>query len=251
MEEEETEDVGSKHGDESSGHKAERKRGAGENEASDREGDEELRARQKRPHMEHSREGGKSEEAHESEDSIQSGEKGTPEDRGDHVSKGKHHVKWAPIVTAYHAKGKHEISVKLGDSVFHFGKYDHKKGWSWVTKFDKHARNRLGESGWVPAWCIGKEDARGPPIVHHLDRRDARHHTSNHTDHADHPANKHLGRAVHPEQNRTDDAAKSETHHRAESQMDSTSQSSTESTPKHSADVIAKRQDALPQDETS
>lgn len=85
------------------------------------------------------------------------------EDETSHKQDNPNHVKWAPIAGKYTAKGKRELSVKPGDSVFHFGKYDHKRGWSWVTLYDKKARNGLGRSGWVPAWTIGSNNDHGPP----------------------------------------------------------------------------------------
>lgn len=66
--------------------------------------------------------------------------------------------KWVQVFVPYEAKkgSKDTVSVNEGDLVYHFGKFDHTKGWTWVTLAPVTGKEGKSQSGWVPDWSLKK-----------------------------------------------------------------------------------------------
>jgi len=65
------------------------------------------------------------------------------------------------VTADYDGKGKTSVLVvKEGDFVYHYGKWDKKNGWTWVTQLvagkDGEA-SKYGKSGYVPDWVLGED----------------------------------------------------------------------------------------------
>jgi len=76
--------------------------------------------------------------------------------------------KWVMAYYNYTAKDNTTMSVKAGQYLYHFGKFDSNKGWTWVTNQAKDKKKKA-TSGWVPDWVLEKPTVKASDYANATD----------------------------------------------------------------------------------